>query len=198
MLRMTDLFGKKYKKRQWSQRLKTDKFAMVSTIWNIFIENSQNCYRPGCNITIDEQPFPTKCLLESVSYYNNTKFGADMTDQMARKFTTKSNSCRWPLEVCFNILDLAGINVWILYKQTTGENISRQDFLLKLAVEFAADFREARGQPKANTNMKRSLPKSTTDANERKRCQIGYCKDNKTNKICSKCEKYVCGRYRCT
>ncbi|GFQ83645.1 uncharacterized protein TNCT_189581 [Trichonephila clavata] len=74
---------------------------------------------------------------------------------MARKFTTKSKSCRWPLQVFFNILDLAGINAWILYKQTTGDNISRQEFLLKLAVELAADFREAHGQPKEKTNTKR-------------------------------------------
>lgn len=33
---------------------------MVSTIWDIFIENSQNCYKQGGNITIDEQLFPTK------------------------------------------------------------------------------------------------------------------------------------------
>ncbi|GFT95691.1 hypothetical protein TNCV_310741 [Trichonephila clavipes] len=43
---------------------------------------------------------------------------------------------------------IAGINAWILYKQTTGENISRQEFLLKLAVELGADFREAHEQPK--------------------------------------------------
>lgn len=135
-----------------------------------------------------------KRLPETVSYYNKTKFGVDMTDQMARKFTTKSKSCRWPLQVFFNLLDLAGINAWILYKQTTGENISRQDFLLKLAVELGADFREAREQPKERTNTKGSLPKSITDAYQRKRCQIGYCKETKTNKICSKCEKYVCGK----
>ncbi|GFT85574.1 uncharacterized protein TNCV_4253001 [Trichonephila clavipes] len=58
----------------------------------------------------------------------------------------------------------AGINGWISYKQTTGENISRQDFLLKLAVELGTDFREACEQPKQRKNMKRSLPKSTTDA----------------------------------
>ncbi|GFR29770.1 uncharacterized protein TNCT_21651 [Trichonephila clavata] len=68
-----------------------------------------------------------------------------MTDQMARKFTTKSKSCRWPFQVFFNILDLARINALILYKQTTGDNISSQDFLLKLAIELAAEFREARG-----------------------------------------------------
>lgn len=117
-----------------------------------------------------------------------------MTDQMARKYTTKSKSCRWPLQVFFNILDLAGINAWILYRQTTGENISRQDFLLQLAVELAADFREARGQQKERTNTKGTLPKSTTNSYQRKTCQIGYCNENKTIKICSKCEKYVCGK----
>ncbi|GFX29002.1 uncharacterized protein TNCV_3030451 [Trichonephila clavipes] len=70
-------------------------------------------------------------------------------------------------EVFFNIPDLASINAWILSKQTTGENISRQDFLLKLAVELGADFREAREQPKQIKNTKGSLPKSTTDAYQR-------------------------------
>ncbi|GFW14138.1 hypothetical protein TNCV_3547271 [Trichonephila clavipes] len=49
-------------------------------------------------------------------------------------------------------------------KQTTGKNISRQDFLLKLAVELSADFREAHEQPKQRKNTKGSMPKSTTDA----------------------------------
>ncbi|GFY21814.1 uncharacterized protein TNCV_1169581 [Trichonephila clavipes] len=93
------------------------------------------------------------------------------------------NSCRWHLQVLFKILDLVGINAWILCKQTTGENISRQDFLLILAVELGANFREARDQPKERKNTKGSLPKSTTDAYQRKRCQIGYCKENKTNKF---------------
>ncbi|GFT18277.1 hypothetical protein TNCV_710841 [Trichonephila clavipes] len=59
---------------------------------------------------------------------------------------------------------LASINAWILYRQTTGENISRQDFLLKLAVELGADFREVREQPKQRKNTKGSSPKCTTDA----------------------------------
>ncbi|GFX90345.1 hypothetical protein TNCV_3849201 [Trichonephila clavipes] len=60
----------------------------------------------------------------------------------------------------------AGINTWILYKQTTGENNPRQDFLLKLAVELGTDFREAREQRKRRINTKGSLPKSTTDAHQ--------------------------------
>ena len=39
------------KKSERSQRLRTNKFAMVSTIWDRFIENSQNCYKPGAYVT---------------------------------------------------------------------------------------------------------------------------------------------------
>ncbi|XP_071040407.1 piggyBac transposable element-derived protein 4-like [Parasteatoda tepidariorum] len=41
-------------------RLKQDKFAMISEVWNRFIENCVTCYKPGQNITIDEQLFPSK------------------------------------------------------------------------------------------------------------------------------------------
>jgi len=47
-------------KNERSQRLGKDKFALVSRLWNTFIENSQNCYKPAANITVDEQLFPTK------------------------------------------------------------------------------------------------------------------------------------------
>ena len=39
------------KKRGRNQRLRTNKFAMVSTVWGQFTENSQNCYKPGAYIT---------------------------------------------------------------------------------------------------------------------------------------------------
>ena len=55
-----------------------------------------------------------------------------------RKYSVKSKSCRWPFQEFFNILDLAGINAWVLYKETTGVKISRQEFLFQLAVELAA------------------------------------------------------------
>jgi len=43
------------KKSERSKRLQNDKFALISEIWNKFIENSQACYKPGANITIEEQ-----------------------------------------------------------------------------------------------------------------------------------------------
>ncbi len=43
-----------------SQRLATDKFALISDVWNRFITNSQQAYVPEEELTIDEQLFPTK------------------------------------------------------------------------------------------------------------------------------------------
>ena len=58
-------------------------------------------------IKIDKAP---KKLPETVSFYNSTTLGVNVTDQVARKYTVKLGSRRWPLQVFFNILDLAGIN----------------------------------------------------------------------------------------
>ncbi|VVC38802.1 Hypothetical protein CINCED_3A020432 [Cinara cedri] len=52
----------------------------------------------------------------------------DVTDQMARNYSVKSKSRRWPLQVFFNILDLAGINAWVLYKETTGGKLQDKNF----------------------------------------------------------------------
>jgi len=38
-----------------------------------------------------------KKVPESVDFYNHTKYGVDIVDQMARKYTTRSGSRRWPV-----------------------------------------------------------------------------------------------------
>jgi len=43
-----------------SERLKNDKFALVSFVWERFVTNSQTCYVPGPYLCVDEQLFPTK------------------------------------------------------------------------------------------------------------------------------------------
>ena len=60
-----------------SARLQTDKFAFISNIWNRFVDNSISCYKPGENITIDEQLFPTKSRCRFTQYIPNKpdKFG---------------------------------------------------------------------------------------------------------------------------
>ena len=55
----------------------------------------------------------TKKIADSVEYCNQTKFGVDVVDQMARRYSTKVSSYRWPLQVFYNVLDLAAINALV-------------------------------------------------------------------------------------
>ena len=60
-----------------SIRLQADKFALVSDLWNKFVDNCISSYKPGPNITIDEQLFPTKARYRFTQYMPNKpdKFG---------------------------------------------------------------------------------------------------------------------------
>lgn len=79
----------------------------------------------------------------TISYYNKTKFGVDVVDQMVGKYSVKSKWSRWPVHVFFNTLDFTGINAWIFYQATTGIKISRrQRFLLQLANELVTEYHE--------------------------------------------------------
>jgi len=58
-------------RNQRSQRLQNDKFALISEVWYKFIENSQNCYKLGAYLSIDEQLFPTKARCRFTQYIPN-------------------------------------------------------------------------------------------------------------------------------
>ncbi|XP_014614877.1 PREDICTED: uncharacterized protein LOC106792861 [Polistes canadensis] len=121
------------------------------------------------------------CILEIIRFYSSIKFDVDVTDQMARKRSVKSKCRRWPLQAFFNILDLARISAYILYKETTDEEISRQEFLFQLAEELGIKYQKER-QSSKKFSLK-TIINTATDFSGRKSCQIKYCKVNKTNKI---------------
>ena len=60
-----------------SDRLKDDKFALFSAVWNRFVENCQAYYNPYEDVTIDEQLFPTKARCPFTQYMASKpdKFG---------------------------------------------------------------------------------------------------------------------------
>ncbi|CAK1600293.1 unnamed protein product [Parnassius mnemosyne] len=54
-----------------STRIITDKFALISQVRNSFIDNCISCYKPGENVTIDEQLFATKVRCPFIQYMAN-------------------------------------------------------------------------------------------------------------------------------
>ena len=59
---------------------------------------------------------------------------------MAREYLVKAGTRQWPVAVFYNILDLTRINSFVLYKEKTGDSISRRDFIFKLVTELREDY----------------------------------------------------------
>ncbi|KAM9342347.1 piggyBac transposable element-derived protein 4-like [Pholidichthys leucotaenia] len=55
----------------------TDKFVSIVDMWDLFVANCGACYKPGANITVDEQLFPTKAQCRFIRRMANKlgKFG---------------------------------------------------------------------------------------------------------------------------
>ena len=72
---------------------------------------------------------------EVINFYHK-KVAVDVFDQMSRQYSIHYTSRRWLLAVWANILDIAVINSWIIYKKKTGFMVSRRQFILKLMDEL--------------------------------------------------------------
>ncbi|CAK9811038.1 hypothetical protein ANTPLA_LOCUS6796 [Anthophora plagiata] len=53
---------------------------------------------------------------EIIDFYNRTKSGVDTMDQLLGKYTTKRRTLRWPLALFYNIIDIASLASYIIYK----------------------------------------------------------------------------------
>ncbi|XP_065658096.1 uncharacterized protein LOC136082609 [Hydra vulgaris] len=122
---------------------------------------------------------------EGILYYNANKCGVDMLDSMCRQMSTKSGCRRWPLAVFFNILDLTGVNAWIIFKKVTQQKISRRKFLYTLSEQLReASITHRKSLVAANSNTT-TATNSSTQLSTRLRCQIKTnCKRNLTSTVC--------------
>ncbi|XP_053197121.1 piggyBac transposable element-derived protein 4-like [Scomber japonicus] len=127
---------------------------------------------------------------ETVTFYNTTKVGVDVLDQMARLYSVKGATRRWPVAVFCNILDMAAINAYILCKRCMPSNIARRAFILQLAGELRAEHVCAKAGPAIECPL--AEPQQT---DKRRQCQVNiHCKQNKTKVCRGGCKRPVCGK----
>jgi hypothetical protein len=62
----------------------------------------------------------------TVTYYNSAKCGVDVADQILKKCSTRCGTRRWPIHVFYNVLDIAALNAWIIFKESSDSSISRR------------------------------------------------------------------------
>ena len=146
------------------------------------------------NVNIDQ--CHKKKLPDTIQYYNKSKVGVNVLDQMARYHTSKSSTRKWPVAVFFSMLDYACINAYIIYCLTTKLKLPRRQFVLELTKELC--------KPKDGVG---SIPPSPAvdhivsialrgtsglahQARKRKECQFVACR-NKSSSFCQNCGKYA-------
>ena len=142
-----------------------------------------------------------------MQYYNKSKVGVDVLDQMARYHTSKSSSRRWPVAVFFNIIDCACINSFIIYSFVIKTKLTRRQFLLELIKELckSKDGIDSSALRRVSTETpSTSNPVEVQRSRKRRECQFTWCKsvsscqncgNNKSVSSCRNCGKVCCGKH---
>lgn len=127
-----------------------------------------------------------------IKTYNETKAGVDKADQMARNYSVKRKTRRWPMAVFSNMVDISALNAFIIYLQLFPNELGtksskRRRFLMKLGMELGGvitDETDVEVQAGPSTQMK---------SQKKKRCFVCPAKkDRKTKTVCEKCLKNIC------
>ena len=149
---------------------------------------------PSASVSLISSSLPSTCRVDeshkkrlqetiSFSFYNKTKCGVDVCDQMVRQNTTKAESRRWLVHVFYNLLDFGGINSWNLFTQATKQKIKRSDFLLGLGEQLCERFSSLKNGGTIEEQGRLQL---------RRKCQVPT-HYNMTKVVCSECDRFCCG-----
>lgn len=128
---------------------------------------------------------------ETVLFYNKTKVGVDVVDQMVRMYSVKAASRRWPMHVFYNVIDMALLNGWILFREITGSSISRRKYIQQVADELTGASHSLQNQ-RHMIDSSSSIP--SEPSKQRLTCNTGTCNKNRTTDRCSVCQKPICGK----
>ena len=81
---------------------------------------------------------------EIITFYNQTKCGVDVADQMCASYNVSRNTRRWPMVIFYTILNIAGINSQVIYIGNNLEKKRRRLFLKELSHELVLEHLQRR------------------------------------------------------
>ncbi|KAF2887331.1 hypothetical protein ILUMI_18840 [Ignelater luminosus] len=153
--------------------LKTDNDNYILTICQAKPNKNVLLLSTLHNVTINRDEKKKKP--ETVPYYSDTKYGVDVPDQMARKYTVNASYKRLHT-----------------IQRNHRKKIKRRDFLLELAEQLAEEYK-SKEAVKEGTSRKKEIDKkqaaTETRIQKRKTCQTQKC-ENKTYDACVKCKPF--------
>jgi hypothetical protein len=148
-----------------------------------------------------------------LTFYNSTKGGVDTVDEYKSRYSVSRTSNRWPLTIFFSLLNIAGINSFIILRANSGQiENPRKNFLKSLSKELCEDYLRARMM---RDNLPRQLKRKIQDMMGARteetptplmlenggpgRCYLcDWKKNRKTKTRCGTCTNYICKEHTTT
>lgn len=148
-------------------------------------------------------------------FYNKTKGGVDVLDQLCHTYSVQRKTNRWPFAFFMNAINVGALAAFVIHRNISGLDgqpvlTQRKNFFLKLAEEMIYDHVKRRsvvGLPLLHQEMISSVvgdnaAESSNSSAKRVRPRIKkrcvYCpskKDRKIKQICQVCKKNVCNKH---
>lgn len=145
-----------------------------------------------------------KNLPEIIGFYNFTKSGVDVVDELSASYDVSRNSRRWPLTVVFSLLNTAAINALVIYRENNQDfKLARRLFLKMLGFELIRDhISERKNNPRIPRIIRQKIEQFGQETPAVPPAKIpklmGRCsvcprsRDRKTKYSCSNCKSLVC------
>lgn len=144
---------------------------------------------------------------EIVTFYNKTKVGVDVVDQLCNNYNVARNTRRWPMVIFFDLVNICGINALCIHVENNQYRMKRSEFLEELSWSLIKPQIERRSQiPQVSVEIRRrarlllgiqnqEVPDTSCirAPRSRGRCHIcGRSRNKISRRYCKKCDKWVC------
>lgn len=151
-----------------------------------------------------------------ISFYNETKGGIDTFDKLLRHYTCKRATRRWPMVVFYNMIDVAALAAYVIYRLknphwNSKKNEKRRYFLKQLGMSLCHDYiQEHIANGNIQSARRRSLEQlqilypevargiRRVDDRTTGRGRCTFCDrgvDRKVSKRCDDCQRFFCDEH---
>lgn len=182
------MFGAQYDKTLVSMPTKQNKIVIVLSTMHNTDETESKIGKPYQIVDYDD----TKCVVDTV-------------DLMCSRYSSARTTRRWPVVVFFRLLDIAGINSFMIFRTNNPQvKTARQTYTTNLALSLMEDNLKYRATlwhlpQELQCFLKRYKQSPPTKPPVTVRAGICYCcgskKNNRTAAICSKCGRNICKKH---